>query len=224
MEMGFDSFRLAAATADLGVEPEARGTADCLEFRMDLAETPAETLAAYEGVTPLVVTNRPTWEGGEAADAGRLDALVDAIAHPAVAAVDIEQATVAAGDAAPVIEAARAAGCRLIVSAHEFEATPTTAAMVERLKTAGAVGDVAKLAVMAREPADSLALLAATQQATAAGIDVATMAMGEPGRHTRVIAPIYGSRIGYAPVAPGDATAPGQYDLETLSALVDAVS
>ncbi len=46
------------------------------------------------------------------------------------------------------------------------------------------------------------------------------MAMGKVGRHSRVIAPIYGSKIGYAPLGPADATAPGQYDLATLSRFV----
>ena len=50
---------------------------------------------------------------------------------------------------------------------------------------------------------------------------VATMAMGEPGRHSRAVAPLYGSKIGYAPVHPADATAPGQYDLATLRQLVE---
>jgi 3-dehydroquinate dehydratase-1 len=47
--------------------------------------------------------------------------------------------------------------------------------------------------------------------------------MGEPGRHTRAIAPVYGSRIGYAPLDPADATAPGQFDLATLADLLDAL-
>jgi 3-dehydroquinate dehydratase-1 len=47
------------------------------------------------------------------------------------------------------------------------------------------------------------------------------MAMGEAGRHTRAVAPLYGSKIGYAPVDPADATAPGQYDLPTLAALIE---
>jgi 3-dehydroquinate dehydratase-1 len=50
------------------------------------------------------------------------------------------------------------------------------------------------------------------------------MAMGEPGRHTRAVAPLYGSRIGYAPVDPEEATAPGQYDLGTLRTLYDLLS
>jgi 3-dehydroquinate dehydratase-1 len=44
--------------------------------------------------------------------------------------------------------------------------------------------------------------------------------MGAAGRHSRAVAPLYGSRIGYAPVDPADATAPGQYDLATLRSLV----
>jgi len=45
--------------------------------------------------------------------------------------------------------------------------------------------------------------------------------MGAAGRHTRAVAPLYGSKIGYAPVDPTEATAPGQYDLETLAELVE---
>jgi 3-dehydroquinate dehydratase-1 len=50
------------------------------------------------------------------------------------------------------------------------------------------------------------------------------MSMGEVGRHSRAVAPVYGSKIGYAPVDPADATAPGQYDLATLRRLVTTLS
>jgi 3-dehydroquinate dehydratase-1 len=49
------------------------------------------------------------------------------------------------------------------------------------------------------------------------------MAMGAPGRHSRAVAPLYGSRIGYAPVESENATAPGQYDLATLRELVQSL-
>jgi len=62
--------------------------------------------------------------------------------------------------------------------------------------------------------------LSVTEQLTAHGDAVATMAMGDVGSHTRAVAPVYGSKIGYAPVDPENATAPGQYDLETLARLV----
>ena len=91
MDLSFEAFVLAASTADLAEEPAAREHADCVEFRMDLAEAdPLDALAAYEGDLPLLVTNRPEWEGGEAADEGRIADLVAAVEHEAVAAVDIE--------------------------------------------------------------------------------------------------------------------------------------
>ena len=93
----------------------------------------------------------------------------------------------------------------------------TWAAVFER---ASEYGDVAKLAVTAESLDDALALLAVTRAHSSAGRTVATMAMGAVGRHTRAVAPVYGSRVGYAPVDPDRATAPGQYDLATLSRLV----
>jgi 3-dehydroquinate dehydratase-1 len=42
--MDFESFVLAAATADLDDEPAARDHADAIEFRMDLATRPLDRL------------------------------------------------------------------------------------------------------------------------------------------------------------------------------------
>jgi 3-dehydroquinate dehydratase-1 len=93
--------------------------------------------------------------------------------------------------------------------------------MRETLVRASELGDVGKLAVTASDPGDALALLSVTYELSNEGRRVATMAMGEAGRHSRAVAPIYGSRIGYAPVDPASATAPGQYDLATLRELIE---
>ncbi|MEF8843073.1 MAG: type I 3-dehydroquinate dehydratase [Haloarculaceae archaeon] len=221
MDLAFDEFVLAAATGDPTEEPAAREHADCVEFRMDLAEDdPLDALAGYDGELPLLVTDRPAWEGGEAADEGRVDALVSAVEHEAVAAVDVELHEVAGGDGLDVVEAARASGAKVVVSVHDFEGTPPRGELRRLIDRASDYGDVAKLAVTAESPDDTLALLAVTRAHASAGRTVATMAMGEAGRHTRVVAPLYGSRIGYAPVDPDRATAPGQYDLATLARLV----
>ena len=219
----FDSFTLVAATADLADERAARGVADLVEFRMDLATAPAEQLARYDGELPLLVTNRPAWEGGEAdgSDAARLDALAAALEHEAVEAVDIELAALRRSDrAVGVAETAARRGVDVVVSVHDFGGTPSERAMVSLLSAAASAGDVGKLAVTAADRGDALSLLSATHTVDAAGERVATMAMGEAGRHTRAVAPLYGSKIGYAPVHAEEATAPGQYDLETLADLV----
>ncbi|UTF53522.1 type I 3-dehydroquinate dehydratase [Natronosalvus rutilus] len=221
--LSFETFTLAASTADLSEEPAARGRADCLEFRMDLADAPLAALESYGGELPILATNRAAWEGGEADDEGRLEALAEATAVDAVGAVDVELESILAGDAEDVLEAARERGVAVVASAHDFEGTPPRSELVRTLTEAGKYADVAKLAVTAETNADALALLSATEQLTAHGDSVATMAMGEVGRHTRAVAPVYGSKIGYAPVDSERATAPGQYDLETLSRLVSAL-
>ncbi|MEF8808686.1 type I 3-dehydroquinate dehydratase [Natronomonas sp.] len=221
MTLTFDAFRLAAATADLSEEPAAREHADCVEFRMDLAADPLDSLADYDGELPLLVTNRADWEGGEAGDEGRLDALEQAIEHEAVAAVDIELAALEDGDGLDLVEAADERDVSVVVSTHDFETTPSKGQLQSLLTRAGTYGDVAKLAVTAENRSDALALLGATHEMTQRGERVATMAMGEAGSHTRAVAPVYGSKIGYAPVDPEKATAPGQYDLETLRRLVE---
>ena len=226
----FEEFVLAAATADLDDESTARGVADAVEFRMDLATDPLEQLDDYAGELPLIVTNRADWEGGEAADLGRFDELSDAVAADDVAAVDIELAALRGNapdgeqsHATALRDTAREAGVEVIASVHEFEWTPEVETMVELLADAATEGDVGKLATTANSRVDALALLSATHEADEAGHRVATMCMGEPGRHTRAAAPVYGSRIGYAPVDPENATAPGQYTLNTLRCLVDGL-
>jgi len=219
--MDFEEFRLAAATADLADEPAAREHADIVELRMDLAADPLSALGQYSGSLPVLVTNRVEWEGGETTDGqARLDALRTAVDHSVVGAIDVELATVEDGDGEDLLACAREHDTKVIVSTHDFEGTPQETELANLLARACEHGDVGKLAVTATDRSDVLALLNATEAATAAGDRVATMAMGEAGRHSRAVAPLYGSRIGYAPVEPASATAPGQYDLATLRDLV----
>ncbi|WP_222920026.1 type I 3-dehydroquinate dehydratase [Natrinema sp. SYSU A 869] len=220
MGLQFDSFVLAASTAALSDEPAAREHADAIEFRMDLADEPLAALEDYDGQLPILATNRARWEGGEAEDDGRLEALAEATAFDAVVAIDVELESILGEETDAVLETARDRDVSIVASAHDFEGTPPRKEMVRTLTEAGKYADVAKLAVTAESTAETLALLSATEQLTAHGDAVATMAMGEVGSHTRAVAPVYGSKIGYAPVDPSEATAPGQYDLETLAELV----
>jgi 3-dehydroquinate dehydratase-1 len=195
---------------------------------MDFAEDPLAALAEYDGDLPVIATNRVTWEGGDAPDAGkRLDALAAAAEHGAVGAVDLElralERDAAVEDASRIAERARDHGAAVIASVHDVEATPPRADLDDLLDRATAAGDVGKLAVTAADVGDVLDLLSVTWEHAERGEAIATMAMGEVGRHSRAVCPLYGSRIGYAPVDPADATAPGQYDLATLERLVEEI-
>ena len=218
--MEFDEFVLAASISDLDAEPRARKHADAVEFRMDLAADPLAALDDYDGDLPVLATNRAEWEGGEAADDDRLADLAEAAELACVGAVDVELQSLVAGEGDRVAERARRAGTTVVASVHDFERTPPQPDLRGKLREATDRADVGKLAVTARSRGDVLALLELTHEFASAGDRVATMAMGEAGRHSRAVAPLYGSKIGYAPVDPADATAPGQYDLATLSRLI----
>lgn len=228
----FEAFTLAASTADPSeaTTPVARECADLVEFRLDVAADPLAVLADYDGALPVLVTNRPRWEGGETDADGRLDTLAAALDHDAVVAVDLELATLRGRptgrnetSVANLVSRARATDTRVVASVHDFDTTPDADALDGLLRAAADAGDVGKVAVTAHDADDALRLLAATRRATRRGDRVATMAMGQAGAHTRAVAPVYGSRIGYAPVGPTAATAPGQYDLATLRELVDSL-
>lgn len=220
--MDFESFVLAASTGTLADadDPIVQTQADAIEFRMDLADDPLDALKRYDGRLPIIATNRVDHEGGEAsATAERIATLKEAATQPAVEAIDIELSTLEADNAGDLLETVDTS---IIVSSHEFAETPPAATLKERLETALAYGDVGKLAVTAEDISDVPPLLSVTAAVSTHG-HVATMAMGEPGQHSRAVAPLYGSCIGYAPIAPGKATAPGQYDLTTLATLLETL-
>ncbi|MFC3957974.1 type I 3-dehydroquinate dehydratase [Halovivax cerinus] len=223
--MNFESLVLAVSTASLDDEPAARAHADAIEFRLDRADEPLAELDAYDGSLPILATNRAAWEGGAATsnETARIETLAAATAREAVHAVDVELAAIRAGDADRVLDAARDRDVAVVVSIHDFRGTPRRRTLEALLAEASRHGDVAKLAVTATDRTDTLTLLEATHDATTAGRTVATMAMGSIGSHTRVVAPIYGSHIAYAPLDPDARTAPGQLDLATLSNALDAV-
>jgi 3-dehydroquinate dehydratase-1 len=224
--MDFSQFVLAASTADLddAFHPAAREHADAVEFRMDLADAdPIAALREYDGDIPVLATNRVEWEGGEARDDdARVDALVTAAEHHAVEAVDVELEAMRRGDAARVPDRVPD-DVDVVASVHDFDRTPTIDDLRSLARTTTEAGDVGKVVTTAETVDDVLPLLTVTREFTAQGRPIATMAMGEPGRHSRAIAPLYGSRIGYAPVDPAAATAPGQFDVATLADLVGAL-
>ncbi|WP_246404048.1 type I 3-dehydroquinate dehydratase [Halobellus ruber] len=188
---------------------------------MDKATDPIAQLEAYDGELPILATNRNQWFGGKARDAGRLDALFAASRFDAVAYVDIELETVRATEW--LTGEFRGNDVDLIVSHHDFDATPEREVLMAIIDQCADYGDVAKVATFPNDPSDTLTLLGALHEATQAGIDAAGIAMGELGSHTRVVGHVYGSKLGYAPLADDESEyAPGQFPLRTLRALVDA--
>ncbi len=185
--------------------------ADILEIRLDLLEikeaVQAKKLFDFldkQDELLCIATNRVHSEGGnwQGQEEQRIALLEDLI--PYVDMIDIERKST---DCLRnrLVEEAKSHGTKVIMSSHFFETTPPEKEMVAILNECTDKGaDIAKLAVMPQKPEDILELFHAALQAKG---EVCVIAMGELGRHSRVVACRYGSLLTYGcvekPVAPG---------------------
>ena len=192
--------------------------ADILEIRLDLlgikdTKSALEMIAEVKAAVNLscIATNRLPIDGGkwEGPEEKRIQLLLDIL--PVVDAVDVELA--AAPDLREkLISTTHELGKTVIVSHHDFNGTPSMDKIKDMLEMAWqSGGDIAKFAVKANSSADTINLLRITHEATR---PVCLIAMGDLGKHTRVIAPFYGSVLTYGSV--GEAVAPGQLSIAEL--------
>ncbi|WP_424007985.1 type I 3-dehydroquinate dehydratase [Haloferax denitrificans] len=216
-----DAYALAGVTEALTEAAAAEGIADYVEFRMDGATHPLDALDEYDGTLPLIVSNRPEWAGGTAGESDRLETLAAAAAFDAVEMVDVELRTIR--ECEWLRDELREHDVELIVSHYDRQSTPQKSELLQIVSECGEYGDVAKLVVSAEEKSDSLALLQSFNAASERGVRVTGYALGEIGRHTRVIGVFYGASIAYAPVV-SDERSPNDIDLRKLSNLLEWVS
>ena len=222
--------RLLAETANVHAKRP-----DVIEWRVDYFEAIADASAVLDtgramraivGDTPILFTRRSIREGGEAIPIG--DAEVVEL-YGAVAAsrlvdlIDFEMGN-DPDQVREVRAATRASGTHLVLSYHNFGYTPGVDFLVQRFLEAERLGaDVAKVAVMPRDRADVLALLAATAQAESKSrVPLISMSMGPLGAVTRMIGGVFGSSLSFA-IGEG-ASAPGQMPIADLKTLYDIVA
>ena len=179
----------------------ASRVADLVELRLDTVSDPdvAGALAGRTG--PVIVTCRPSWEGGhfEGSEEDRLGLLKQAWALGAEY-VDLEFAALR--------EAPWAAGARLILSAHDFSGVSSDLPNRYRAMLATGAG-VVKVAITARRLTDSLSLLSLKPPPNRRHI---ALAMGPAGLVTRIVPDLFGSAWTYA----GEDWAPGQIPASQL--------
>lgn len=185
----------------------------------------AEALAALRGAlgeTPLLFTIRTAGEGGEwDGPPAVYQQLNEEAARSGL--VDMLDIQLYCGQQVVhgLVQAAKAHGVVPVVSNHDFDKTPPVQEMAVRLRRMQALGaGIAKLAVTPRAPADTLALLAATDEVVQGGLGcpVITMAMGEMGVISRVAGAFFGSCVTFGAV--GAASAPGQIEARALGGII----
>ena len=191
---------------------DAAAGADLVELRLDGVADPDPVAAISGRLRPVIVTCRPTWEGGQfdGPEEVRRQILMGA-SDAGAEFVDVEGR---AEFAAELIRARKGRG--VVASTHLFgTGHGDLDGRLRALRASGA--EVVKLAVEVDSLAATLPLFALAHQAHPEGPDPdhVLIAMGPRGIHTRVLAARLRNRWTYA----GDGVAPGQMPAAKL--LVD---
>ncbi len=181
---------------------------EMVELRLDLIPDAANHLRElFGGKVPTVATCRP----------GKLDlAARRALLEGAIAAgadiVDIEHdadAWLRRG----LIRFAKSHKCRVMLSIHDFDKTPSKKAL-DRLVNRGFVrgADLVKVACQVNSPADAARLLGLLES----GKPMVVVGMGKQGTLVRLLSPRLGSEFTFAAPKKGMETAPGQLDRRSM--------
>jgi 3-dehydroquinate dehydratase/shikimate dehydrogenase len=194
----------ATSTAELRRRRDAVRDADLVELRLDGVRDP-DVAGSLDGRRlPVIVTCRPTWEGGrfEGSEEARHRILGEALAHGAEY-VDIEWR---AGFDDLVRQAG---GRRIVLSSHDFESVPADLAQrAHAMRSTGA--EVIKLAVTAQRLTDCIPLAELGEAGRDGG--AVLIAMGPKGLITRVLPCRFCSEWSYG----GSLNALGQLTPEVL--------
>lgn len=219
---------LSAAAALPDIRP------DIVEWRADWYEDVSDFgkirevligLRAALGNIPLLFTFRTLPEGGEKEmEAADYAGLLICVSRTGLAdLVDVE-AFMDEEAVRKIIDAAHAAGVRVVGSNHHFDRTPDKEEIVARLRRIQELGaDIPKIAVMPKDTRDVLVLLDATREMAEKYADrpIITMSMGGTGLISRLCGEAFGSSCTFGAV--GKASAPGQMDAADLGTILSLI-
>ena len=200
---------------------------DFLDIALDAAQLAAlgPKIAGQLHGKPLIVTFRTKAEGGNKAIADpEYGTMYETLLKARFAdLIDVEMFR-SETIVRRLVAAAHDAGAFVVMSSHDFSATPPAAELVTRLRRQQELGaDVLKLAMMPRDPGDVLELLHATWEMASryAERPMMTMAMGGTGVVSRLAGEIFGSAMSFGMI--GRASAPGQVDVDRLAGVLDLI-
>ncbi|MGI6656378.1 MAG: type I 3-dehydroquinate dehydratase [Desulfobulbus sp.] len=198
---------------------------DVVEIRLDALVDPDIGACIAALAKPVLVTNRPIWEGGQwqGSEEGRI-ALLEQCLLWGAHWVDIELRT------EPellqrVRRLAHQRDAQLIVSSHDFKATPDSGqlhGLVESIRQAGA--DIGKIVTTAASSLDALRVLHLQEQAAESGLPLIAFAMGKLGAITRLSTLYLGGYMTYVALSREQATAPGQLTLREMHGLIERLT
>lgn len=221
--------RICTSICEISVEEiklaaiRAAKSADLIELRLDCLdqslghEALREIKALFPDIpVPVIVTYRPSEQGGRRDLSAKLRLLFWLFNRPAADFFDVEFDIATAPS---VFESDKHFDwSRVISSYHNFHEVPSDLTTIyERMSNTRA--QILKIAVQATDAIDCLPVFQLLDRGIRDGQTMITIAMGAPGLPTRVLGPSRGAFLTYASEEEEKATAPGQVSAGELREL-----
>ena len=194
--------------------------ADLIEVRLDLFDVNTNLREIVDcASTPLIGTHKLASEKGfSSATQEQKQEMLGSAAQSGFEYVDID---LSSPNLQGVIDKFRDTSAKLIVSYHKFDGTLSRAALERILEQEiAASASVCKVVVSARKIDDNLAIL--NFVASHSGkVKLVSHCMGEAGKISRLLSPMFGSFFAYASLEKGDETAAGQMTINEMRTFYD---
>jgi 3-dehydroquinate dehydratase-1 len=112
---------------------------------------------------------------------------------------------------------------KLIISFHDFDETPSFTKMCKILEEEAAIGaDICKIVTTAKRIEDNLSILNFLSK-TCGNHKTVSFCMGEEGKPSRFLSPLFGAYFTIASLHPRGETAPGQLPIREMRKAYDAL-
>lgn len=190
---------------------------DLVEVRLDHLKSfnPSVDIETVIKQSPLptLFTYRPTWEGGQYA--GDEDSRFDALRLAMKLGADyIDVELKVANEFYNSLQGGKPPKCKIIVSSHNYQSTPSTedlGDLVARIQATGA--DIVKFATTANDISDVARVFQITVHSH---VPIIALVMGERGLMSRILCPKFGGYLTFGTLESGKVSAPGQPTIEEL--------
>ncbi len=189
--------------------------ANFIEVRLDSLKDHQKLVEiANYGKVPLIATNRSTHCQGKfsGSETERQQILLEA-ARNGFEYVDIE---LSVPNLTEIVKAIREMNAKPVISFHDFNRTPSLARLHQIMKKEIANGaEVCKIVTTAKLIEDNLRVLTFVSQVHESA-KVVCFSMGELGKPSRLLSPLFGGFFTIASLQRGKETAPGQLTVQEM--------
>lgn len=196
--------------------------ADFIEVRLDSLKNPNHLAEIPQySKTPLIATIKPTkYHGHFAGTETERQKLISDSAKSGFEYVDVDLGT---SNQVQLINNLKQTGTKVIVSFHDFEKTPSITELNRLLEKELAVNaDVCKIVTTAKTVNDNLTTLNFVS-ASSKKAKLVCFAMGELGKPSRLLSPVFGGYFTFASLDKKRKTAKGQLTIQEMSRVYESL-